>query len=144
MLTLPTILNCHVKLSYSWKMNFPGWWGGGVVGWMGLLETWRIRLSSASTECCYICTRGSCPKRPLSRGKKVQRTIFQGNIGLRRLFSKETFTGEKIAQIDFSKFSMDITITIVPPFKTWILIPKLQPMKQIKPIDQKLYQQIKI
>ena len=50
--------------------------------------------------CCYICPRGSCPKTPLSRGTKVQRTIFKGNFGPRRLFSKETFTNEKIAQID--------------------------------------------
>ena len=34
MLTLPTILNFHVKQNYKWKINFHRW----VGGWEGLLE----------------------------------------------------------------------------------------------------------
>ena len=41
MLTLPSLLHFHVKLSCRPKINF--------YGWVGLLEKWRIWLSSAST-----------------------------------------------------------------------------------------------
>ena len=42
----------------------------------------------------------------------VQGTVVQGDIGPRRLLSKEVFTSDKLAQIIFFYFLLNITINI--------------------------------
>ena len=42
----------------------------------------------------------------------VQGTVVQGDFGPRRLLSKEAFTSDKLAQIIFFYFLLDITILI--------------------------------
>ena len=62
--------------------------------------------------CCNNCPRDDSPRRQLSKGLLSNDTIVQGDYCPMGLFSKEAFTNEKLAQINFSYFLLEVTTFI--------------------------------
>ena len=62
--------------------------------------------------CCNNCPRDDSPRRQLSKGLLSNDTVVQGDYCPMRLLSKEAFTSEKLAQINFSYFLLEVTTFI--------------------------------
>ena len=63
-------------------------------------------------RCCNNCPRDNSPRRQLSKGLLSNDTVVQGDYCPMRLLSKEAFTSEKLAQINFSYFLLEV-ITLI-------------------------------
>ena len=63
-------------------------------------------------RCCNNCPRDGCPRRQLSKGLFSNDTVVQGDYCPMGLLSKEAFTSEKLAQIIFSYFLLEVTTFI--------------------------------
>ena len=57
-------------------------------------------------------SKGQLSKETMVQGENGQGTAVQGDFGPRRLLSKEAFTIDKLAQIIFLYFQLDVTISI--------------------------------
>ena len=59
--------------------------------------------------CCNNCPRDDSPRRQLSKRLLSNDTVVQGDYCPMGLLSKEVFTSEKLAQIIFSYFLLEVT-----------------------------------
>ena len=71
-----------------------------------------IHLRKALIRCCNNCPRDHSPRRQLSKGFLSNDTVVQGDYCPMGLFSNEAFTNEKLAQINFSYFLLEVTTFI--------------------------------
>ena len=63
-------------------------------------------------RCCNNCPRDDSPRRQLSKGILSNDTVVQGDYCPMGLLSKEAFTSEKLVQINFSYFLLEVTTFI--------------------------------
>ena len=68
--------------------------------------------SIVTSRCCNNCPRDDSPRRQLSKGLLSNDTVVQGDYCPMGLLSKEAFTSEKLAQINFSYFLLEVTTFI--------------------------------
>ena len=80
---------------------------GGLIFRFCLSQHFELK-----NRCCNNCPRDDSPRRQLSKGLLSNDTVVQGDYCPMGLLSKEAFTSEKLAQIIFSYFLLEVTTFI--------------------------------